>query len=140
MYAHERTTVNCGEDMHTLAELIDLARMHAGIDSDSALGVRLGKSRQTMSQWRSGLRVPEDDDVVRLAKLAGTESIGWLVIAQAARTSGPAHEVWVALAKKLGTAAAIAMLTFALALPIPANANAMQLGHSQTADDMHYAK
>ncbi|WP_223621031.1 helix-turn-helix transcriptional regulator [Lysobacter sp. ESA13C] len=110
--------------MKTIADLIDHARARSGIATDSAMGVRLGKSKQTMSQWRSGVRNPEDDDVVRLCRIAGEEPAEWLLIAQVARTTGAAHDAWLALARKFGAAASVALMVCVLSLvALPASAH-----------------
>lgn len=112
-YPHQGTGVNSGENVETIADLLDQAKTRAQIGTDSALGTRLGKSRQTVSQWRSGVRIPEDDDVIRLAHLAAIDAGACLVLAQAARSRGEVARAWTALAKKLGLAAAVMLCVVA---------------------------
>lgn len=83
---------------HQVAELLDAARNVAGIATDMALAERLSKSRQLVSQWRLGERVPEDDDVLRLCKLAGVDPGEWLIRMAALRSHGPAARIWRDLA------------------------------------------
>jgi len=61
--------------MKTTAELLDLARERAGIESDYRLAKVLGVTRQTVSGWRSGTRWPELLHVFQLAEMAGLEHV-----------------------------------------------------------------
>lgn len=124
--------------MHAIANLLDRARKHSGIGSDSALAERLGRSRQALSHWRVGYKVPEDDQVMALARLAGEDQGPWLLLAQAARTTGAAHEAWVALARRLGAAASITLMLFAVSLPSPARSrSALSIAEPEQAHALH---
>lgn len=122
--------------MTTIARLIDKARLKSG-SNYSQIGERLKRSRQTISNWRSGERVPEDDEVIALAHMAGEDADGWLAVAQAARTDGAAKRHWEAIAKRLGVAATVLLVLGGLtALPEPTQALAFVFAMP----NVHYAK
>jgi len=95
-----------------------------GFDTDMAIAARLGRSRQVVSQWRSGGKFPEDDTVIELAKLAGEKAGPWLVLVQSERSSGQAGKEWAEIARKMGAAAALVLLVGAASMPLPAAAKA----------------
>lgn len=103
--------------MATIAELIELARSTSGANQ-AEIASRLGRSRQTITNWKSGERVPEDDAVIALARLAGEDPDGWLAIAQAARTEGTPRKHWEAIARRLGIAASVALCAIGTAIPL----------------------
>ena len=97
--------------MGNVALLLDKARARRSIASDNALGAQMGKSRQTISQWRSGVTHPTDDDVLRLCAMAGEDCAEWLVRVAADRaTSAQVAKAWATLAKRLGAAASLAVV------------------------------
>lgn len=107
--------------MAIVGTLLDKARAKRGIPTDMALGERIGKSRQVISQWRAGSTWPEEDMVVKLAEMAGDEPAQWLVAIKAVRSDGAAAKVWASLAKRLGAVAAVLLVA---ALPFGAQAKA----------------
>lgn len=52
-------------------ELLDRARRVADIPSDNQLAKHLDVSRYAVSMWRNGQRLPDEENVVILAKMAG---------------------------------------------------------------------
>lgn len=110
--------------MNAVAQLMDLAKARKGIETDMALAERLGRSRQTTSHWRNGVKCPEDDQVMELAKLAAEDPAPWLVAVQAQRSTGSAAATWAALARKLGAAAAVLLYIGAMT-PSPAAAQTL---------------
>ncbi|WJI17481.1 helix-turn-helix domain-containing protein [Pseudoxanthomonas winnipegensis] len=90
-----------------VATLMDKARQRRGIPTDMALGERLGRSRQVVSQWRSGDKFPDEEVIVQLADLAGDDPGEWLLAIKAVRSEGAAGRAWAALAKRLGASAAL---------------------------------
>ena len=117
-----------------IRDLIDKARTATGANY-TEIAQRLGRSKQLVSNWRSGAKVPEDDDVMALARMAGERPDSWLAIAQAARSHGAARSRWEAIAKQLGAAAVVVL---AVALPYPAKATVAP--KLNAGDFVHYAQ
>src|SRR5690606_30683627 len=86
------------------------------------IGERLDRSKQLITNWRSGKKVPTDGDVMALARMAGENADKWLAIAQAARTEGDAKARWQAIARRLSATAALLAVGFLGALPAPVHA------------------
>lgn len=101
-----------------IRDLIDKARDETGANY-TEIAARLNRSKQLVSNWRSGAKVPEDADIIALARMAKDRPEPWLATAQAARTHGEARDRWEAIAKHLGAAAAVVL---AVALPWPVQA------------------
>lgn len=120
--------------MAIVATLLDKARDRRGIPTDMALGERLGKSRQVISQWRSGDKYPDEDMIVRLAELAGDQPAQWLVAIKAVRSDGAAGKAWAELAKRLGAVAAVLLVA---ALPLSGKAST-RVDFAITGDTAHY--
>ena len=91
--------------MDTIADLIDAAKARTGANY-SDIGERLERSKQLITNWRSGAKVPTDGDVMALARMAAENADKWLAIAQAAQTEGEARSRWEQIAKRLATTAA----------------------------------
>lgn len=113
--------------MSVVATLMDKARARRGIPTDMALGERLGRSRQVVSQWRSGDKYPDEDVIVQLAELAGDDPAQWLIAIKAVRTEGPAGKVWTALAKRLGAATVVMLCAIGFSVPVAGNAYAARV-------------
>lgn len=94
--------------MANIATLIDLAKDRTGANY-SEIAQRLDRSKQLISNWRRGEKVPADSEVIALARMAGEDADPWLAVAQAARTTGPTQARWESIARKLGIAAAVAL-------------------------------
>lgn len=109
--------------MAVVATLMDKARQKRGIPSDNALAGALGRSRQVVSQWRSGDAYPDEELIVALAEMAGDNPAEWLVAVKAVRSDGKAGKVWAALAKRLGAAAAVVLCAIGFALPVVGKAH-----------------
>src|SRR5688500_16150510 len=123
--------------MSVVALLLDKARERRSIASDNALASKLGKSRQTISQWRRGTTHPTDDDVLRLCTMAGEDCAAWLVQVAAERaSSAPVAKAWESLARRLGAAATLAAVAL---LPLDASAHGALTADPARAT-MHYAK
>lgn len=91
-----------------LDELIDKAAKVAG--NDAKLAVKLGVSRQTVSNWRKGERPCPPADVALLAHVAGLEADAWGARALIAQHEGTAKGELLKQALKkalLATGAAI---------------------------------
>lgn len=113
--------------MDTIADLIEAARKRTGA-TYTDISERLDRSKQLITNWKSGKKVPTDGDVLALARMAGENADKWLAIAQAARTEGEAKTRWEQIARKL-SAAAIA-LAIGVGLASPAHVQAAEQGYS----------
>lgn len=122
--------------MSVLATLIDKAKQKRGIPTDMALAERLGRSRQLISEWRSGNAYPDEELIVALAELAGDDPAEWLVAVKAVRADGKAGKVWAALAKRLGAAAAVVLVGVLASLPSIAHAATGAVHAAQTASPL----
>ncbi len=107
--------------MAAISELLDKARDKRSHPTDMALAASLNVSRSIVSEWRKGTKHPSDDHVCALARIAGEPAGTWLLVVQAARSTGAAQQAWVALARQLGAAAAIGIVF--LATPLLARAS-----------------
>ena len=92
--------------MQTIADLIDAARARTGANYTD-ISERLDRSKQLITNWRSGNKVPTDGDVLALARMAGEDADKWLAIAQAARVEGEAKTRWESIAKRLAATATL---------------------------------
>lgn len=111
--------------METIADLIEAARKRTGA-TYTDISERLDRSKQLITNWKSGKKVPTDGDVLALARMAGENADKWLAIAQAARTEGEAKTRWEQIAQKLG---AVAMaLVMGVGLASPAHVQAAEKG------------
>lgn len=124
--------------MSIVATLMDKARQRRGIPTDMALAERLGRSRALVSEWRAGKGYPDEDLIIALAEMAGDDPGEWLVAVKAIRTDGRAGKVWAELAKRIGAAAVMLVVTVGAALPARAEMN--EKAFQITPHAMHYAK
>ncbi|WP_454260321.1 hypothetical protein [Pseudoxanthomonas mexicana] len=121
--------------MQTIADLIDAAKARTGANY-TELGTRLDRSKQLITNWRSGAKVPTDGDVMALARMAGQDVDKWLAIAQAARTEGEAKTRWEQIARKLGAAAAMVLCALGFSLPMAGNARATKNADPMASGDV----
>lgn len=123
--------------MQTIADLIDAAKARTGANY-TELGTRLDRSKQLITNWRSGAKVPTDGDVMALARMAGQDVDKWLAIAQAARTEGEAKTRWEKIARKLGAAAAMVLCALGISGAMPGKAYTASVSQT-SATSMHGA-
>lgn len=96
--------------MH-ISELLDKARKTCSLNSDAALGDRVGKTRQVVHHWRTTGAWPENKTIARLAALAGEDAEPWLVEAGLGKADSESERrAWKRLAELLGHAAAVALV------------------------------
>lgn len=122
--------------METIADLIDAAKARTGANF-TELGERLDRSKQLITNWRSGVKVPTDGDVMALARMAGENIDKWLAVAQAARSEGDAKARWQQIAKRLAATATLLAVVVFPALPERAQAATNDVSADHT---RHYAK
>jgi len=123
--------------MDKIADLIDAARARTGANY-SDIGVRLDRSKQLITNWRSGVKVPTDGDVMALARMAGENSDKWLAVAQAARSEGEAKTRWESIARRLATSTAMLLCAIGLTLPGVSNAHAAGFDDARAGGNAYY--
>jgi ribosome-binding protein aMBF1 (putative translation factor) len=64
----------------TIGDYIDAARKRQGLRSDSALSLKMKRSQQAISSWRTGKSHPSDAEMQQLAQLAGADESQALVL------------------------------------------------------------
>lgn len=110
--------------METIADLIEAARRRTGA-TYTEISDRLDRSKQLITNWKSGKKVPTDGDILALARMAGENADKWLAIAAGARSEGEARTRWERIAQRLATNTAALLLVVGLALPPSAQAAGM---------------
>lgn len=127
------------------AELIDLARARAGIESDYRLAKILSVTRATVSQWRSGTTYPDLLMVFRLAELAELKHVDTVIasleVDRSNRAARPEQaEAWRQVLEKIGGIAAAVIVSVGLggaaigANPASARVSGDQGGSSPSVD------
>lgn len=97
--------------MSHVAVLLDKAKKARSIPSDNALGKKLARSRQVVSQWRSGEAYPDEELIAQLAEMAHEDAGEWLLLVRAERSTGQARKAYGSLVRRLGLAALLAIAT-----------------------------
>ena len=96
-----------------IAEIIDLAKATAGMESDSAFSKYLGLSRTAVGNWRSGVSLPDTVSCERLAGLTGLPLAKVLgLVGEARAHSREEKAVW----RKLAATAAMALCAVGFAI------------------------
>lgn len=105
--------------MQTLNDLLDKIKKTRSLASDNALATALGQSRQNVSNWRLGKRLPDAVACAQIAELSGEPLARVLGIVGVARAiSREEKAVWRQLASM---AASVLLTTGAIgALTLPA--------------------
>lgn len=106
----------------TLTDLIEAAAMKAG--GKSKLAGRLNKAPARISEWLSGAKTPNDEDVFDLADIAGVPRLTALCEVRASNPA-PGAERWREILGKLTAAGIAASMVMGVTL-IPDRANATQ--------------
>lgn len=106
--------------MDALRDLVDKAIEHCSPNNGAELARRLGLSRSSVSLWRQGKHI-EPKHLTALIHIAQADATVALRVLQEQANSRPEREVWGSLARRLGAAAAIAVVAL---LPTQGNAHA----------------
>lgn len=112
-------------------QLIDRAKSEAGISTDSGLAERLGVTKQAVSNWRHGTKLPDPVACEKLAVLSGfplNQVIG--VVGEARAISTAEKRVW----RKL---AAAIFVSLCVTLPVQAATEFPTNGHGESASDLY---
>ena len=110
------------------SEYLDLAKSKAGINSDYALAMKIGATRQAVSRWRQGGN-PDPLYAAKIAELAEVNPL--LVIADIEiEKSNTAHRPavtaeWRSLLSRVGGVAAAMAVGALLSAPTPSEARAV---------------
>lgn len=109
-------------------QLLDAAKKAAGQDTDSGLAKALGVTKQAVSNWRKGAKLP---DTVTCATIAGITGIPLAkvlgIVGEARAISREEKAVW----RKLAATAMTLLVGLIVTLPAPAEA---KNGHSIDVD------
>jgi hypothetical protein len=103
-------------------KLIDLAIARCDPPNGTALGVRVGVSRQLVSDWRRGVAPMADERVTAVCQVAGVDPAVWLPAVRAGQTTGDVSRAWLAAARRLGFAASLLAVGVASWAPAPSYA------------------
>ena len=98
-------------------ELIERARVGAGLPSRAALARRLGLPEKSVQRWQSGRNTPDDSTTERLAELAGVDAdLALLSVAAARSPDRGGFERWQRIAARLQSSAAAVVAVILSAL------------------------
>ncbi|MEO8805861.1 MAG: hypothetical protein ABI433_07255 [Burkholderiaceae bacterium] len=96
--------------MLTTHELLALAKAKQNIPSNYRLARVLDAPESTVKRWNTGKGQPDDAYAAKLADLAGLDAGAVVASIRAEReASGPLHDLWVGIAKRLETAGLAAL-------------------------------
>lgn len=116
------------------SEILDAAKHASGATSDSDLSRKLGVSRQAVSNWRTGVKLP---DTVTCATIAGITGIPLAkvlgIVGEARAISREEKAVW----RKLAATAAVALCVMATTLPGTAKAATAGFQAGASAEGMY---
>ncbi len=111
--------------MRTLNDLLDKIKETRSLASDNALGAALGQSRQNVSNWKLGKRLPDAVACARIAELSGVPLAHVLgIVGEARAISREEKAVWRQLASMAASVLLTAGAIGALALPAWVSARA----------------
>ena len=114
--------------MSATTKLLDLFRDQRELTSDNAAAIALGVHRATVSGWRQRGTQAEPHVIAKMAAAINQDAGGWLALVESERArSDDDRKAWVAVARRLGAAAA---LFLAVALPISE-------AHASVAEQQH---
>lgn len=121
--------------MHTIPDLLNLARAQSQIPSDNKLADAMGVARAQISQWRHGRHVPRDEQAAVLARLAQLPDDYVLLCIYAATTEHEdVRKVIRQIAGKIKRTAAALIAAIAvflgLSTPSPSRASTDQHAHA----------
>lgn len=114
--------------------LLDACKQAINATKDSELAAALGVSKQALSSYRNGHRLPDPVQCATIAGLSGIPLARVLgIVGEARAISREEKAVW----RKLAATAALLAVVFLGAAPAPSQA---AHGHDDAGGTMHYAK
>lgn len=102
--------------MSTLNRLLDAAKAHTEARTVQSVADRLGVSRQTLYDWKSGEVAISDEHLARLVELANAAPDEAIAVRKETAKSDHERALWRSLARRLTAAAVIALC--AVAVPV----------------------
>lgn len=104
--------------MKKVSMYLDEAQEIGAVKNDADLSKKLGISRASVSEWRSGKSTPNDDQAVKLAELLGKDPGELLAECGAARAKTPeTRRAWERIAARMAGATMAGLLAVTV-LPI----------------------
>jgi transcriptional regulator with XRE-family HTH domain len=91
--------------MRNVALLLDKAKNSVSPANYSVLAARIGVSRQSVWQWKTGDAPLPDERIAQIARIAHLDPGEWLVAIHAEQSSGEARKGLQSVLKRLGVAA-----------------------------------
>lgn len=87
--------------MKTIREFMDEAIAKGYVRNDAEIATKVGVAQATVSRWRDGSRVPEDDEAFYLAEALMADTDELMPTCRALKTKSPfARAVWERLATR----------------------------------------
>jgi transcriptional regulator with XRE-family HTH domain len=83
----------------TVPELIELAKSHSQVKSLRQLARMLDMTIMPVQRWQSGYGLPSDENMVKLARLAGFDEVDALLFLNAERATGEARLIYQKMLK-----------------------------------------
>jgi len=105
--------------MQTLSRLLAAAKATTEPPTMNALAARLGVSRQTLYDWKNAAQEIGGDHLARLIAFANAAPEAAIEVRREHAKSHHERAMWTTLARRLGTAAAVALC--AVAVPLMAD-------------------
>lgn len=97
--------------MRTIRDYMDDGIKRGFVKNDALIAVKCGVTQATVSRWRSGDRIPEDEEVMELAETLGEDPYEMLAVARyhKAKTE-ETKQAWEGIIKKISGATVILCL------------------------------
>lgn len=111
--------------MKTVRDYLDEAIEKKWVSNDAEIARKVGVAPATVSRWRDGTRVPEDEEAVYLAEAIMADADELLPTCRALKTKDPeARAVWLRLAKRANITMSLAAMVIVNLLLSPSTAEA----------------
>ena len=75
-------------------QLLELVKLRSDAKSLRKIAIEIGSTANTVSSWSRGLFFPVDENIVKLAELAGEDPDLWLLRIRQDAVNGAAKERW----------------------------------------------
>ncbi len=104
-----------------VCDYMDAARQRQELRSDRALARKMNKAQNTLTRWRTGKSIPNDDEMRVLAQLAGADEEQALLLVNIwCAPNEPTREIYRRLLRRLAGSAGLAIaVTASIALGGP---------------------